>query len=485
MKRLSRVSAGIVVVLLCSMWIAQCTQAAKEIPITTSSEEALSLYLEGKALAEKSRFNEAREKYNLALEKDPDMAIAYLYRGYASETGDEYIRHIDKAASLADKVSEGEKLLILAIQARHNGDDTKANDMFERLAALYPSDKTVFNEMGLNYWSQNDFEKSVEAYKTAIDIDPEYPDPYNMLGYAYSRLGKYDEAESALKTYAELIPDESNPWDSYGEILMKQGKFDESIAAYQKAIDLDPQFAIAYRGVCMNKVFKGQADEGRKELVKLNEAAQTDGDRYTALHVEALSYLCEGDYKNALRAKQKCLQMAEKQNDVLGKANDLFNMADIYLLMDKPDQAQKSLDGVAMVMKNSDHSEKFKKEWLQWVHYTQTEIALKKQDLEQAKAAADLFRQAAEQDEDANEIKAAFELDGMIALHENRYDDAIAAFEQTNQQNPRNFCGLAQAYMKKGDKAKAQEYWEKAAHFNDMSWNYARIRAKAMKMVQG
>ncbi|NQT24480.1 tetratricopeptide repeat protein [candidate division KSB1 bacterium] len=483
MKRSISTVARILLAMLCIAIVLQCAQKAKEIPITTSSEEALSLFLEGQRLSENANFSEAREVLKKALEKDPDFAMAHFYLAYASETNSDFFQQMEKSASLVDHVSEGEKLFILASHATSLGNNIKANEMLERLATLYPSDKTVYNQIGINYWTQNNLEKSVEAYKTAIKIDPEYPSPYNMIGYAYSNLGKYDEAEKALKTYAQLIPNEPNPWDSYGEILMKQGKFDKSIVAYQKAIDLDPHFVIAYRGLCMNHVFKDQANEGRKQLVKLEELAQTDGDRYTALHTEALTYLCEGKYKAALSAKEKCIAVDEKQNDSLGKTNDLINIGTLYLFIGKVDQAEKFFDKAKKVIVNSDHSKDLKDEMLQNILFYRVEVALQKKDMETAKDKAAQYKKLTDENQNRTEIQAASRLMGMIALHEKRYDDAIAAFEQTNEQNPRNFCGMAKAYMGKKDKAKANEYWEKAANFNDMSWNYALIRAKAMKMA--
>jgi hypothetical protein len=37
----------------------------------------------------------------------------------------------------------------------------------------------------------------------------------------------------------------------------------------------------------------------------------------------------------------------------------------------------------------------------------------------------------------------------------------------------------AQIYAARGDKAKAKEFFAKAANFNDMSWEYALVRKKA------
>ena len=58
------------------------------------------------------------------------------------------------------------------------------------------------------------------------------------------------------------------------------------------------------------------------------------------------------------------------------------------------------------------------------------------------------------------------DLAARIALAQKQYDAAISELEQSNQQDPRNLYRLGQACQAKGDPAKAQDYYKKAAEFN-------------------
>jgi cytochrome c-type biogenesis protein CcmH/NrfG len=72
----------------------------------------------------------------------------------------------------------------------------------------------------------------------------------------------------------------------------------------------------------------------------------------------------------------------------------------------------------------------------------------------------------------------------MIAFAEKNYDQAISELNQSNQQNPNNLYLLGQAYKGKGDAAKAQESFTKAAKFNSLlKLNYAFVRTKAQKAI--
>ena len=67
-------------------------------------------------------------------------------------------------------------------------------------------------------------------------------------------------------------------------------------------------------------------------------------------------------------------------------------------------------------------------------------------------------------------------------MAEKDWDKAIAELQQANPQNPDDLYRLAEAYRSKGDTAKAQEYFAKAANFNSLpALNAAFVRTKAKK----
>ena len=153
MKKYYSIKGRIILwVLFCFLLISSSILLAqeKEISITTSSEEALKYFLEGRDKQENIALNSAAKLLDKAIEIDPDFALAYLYR--ADSGGDFNIqrKHLEKAVSLVDKVSEGEKHWILARKAYADSDTPKMKEHMEHLMKLYPSDKRVQSLMG-NY----------------------------------------------------------------------------------------------------------------------------------------------------------------------------------------------------------------------------------------------------------------------------------------------------------------------------------------------
>ncbi|MBK7632745.1 MAG: hypothetical protein IPJ23_19075 [Ignavibacteriales bacterium] len=53
---------------------------SKEITITTNSDDALKLFIEGRDMSEKLKFPQAAVMFDKAIALDKDFAMAYLYR---------------------------------------------------------------------------------------------------------------------------------------------------------------------------------------------------------------------------------------------------------------------------------------------------------------------------------------------------------------------------------------------------------------------
>jgi len=220
-----------------------------KIPVSTASEEAKKEFLHGRELNEKLLIQDSIQHFDKAISLDPNFALAELNRAIVSPTGKEFFDHLKKSVSLADKASNGERLLILGTEAGANGNVTKQREYLEQLIAAYPNDERGHFNLGGYYFGQQDMPKAIEHYKKATELAPTYSPAYNLLGYALRQNVDYAGAEQAFKKYIELIPNDPNPYDSYAELLLKMGKFDESIVQYRKALAIDPNFINSTRGL--------------------------------------------------------------------------------------------------------------------------------------------------------------------------------------------------------------------------------------------
>lgn len=456
-----------------------------KVPISTSSEEALQLFLQGRDLQERLQVQESLASLQKAVEKDPNFALAYLFLSFAQPTNKEFFEDLDKAVALVDKVSEGEKLWILGQEAGIKGQPMKQRDYFQKLVQAYPDDERARNLMGIHYFGQQEWELAIPECKKATEINPEFSTPYNQLGYAYRFLGKYEEAEKAFKKYIELIPNDPNPYDSHAELMMKMGRFDESIASYRKALEQNPNFVASYIGIATDLDLKGEHEKARGELQKLYNIARTDAERRAALFATAVSYVDEGRMEDALRKAQEQYDIAAKTSDAAAMAEDLSNMGDIRLEAGKSEEAMAKYQQAARVLETSSLSVEVKDNGKRQFLYDAACVASKKGDFKTAKVKAGEFRSAVQAANNPLQIKQSHQLEGIIALAEKDFDKAIAELQQASfEYNPYNYYRLALAYQGKGNRDKARENFTKASNFNGLDgFTYAFIRAKANKML--
>jgi tetratricopeptide (TPR) repeat protein len=294
----------------------------------------------------------------------------------------------------------------------------------------------------------------------------------------------YTEAEKVFRKYTQLIPNDPNPHDSYAELLLKIGKFDESITNYQKALAVDPNFVASYSGLAMNYMQKGMVEKADEALDQLTMKARNNGERRLALFGKIVLAADAGKFERALEVLDKEYALSEEDHDPSQMATDLVFRGNILVEMGKFDDAGASYAKSLELIDASGLSQKVKDNAHLVQHFNLVAVYVGKNDLKSAKAEAEQFRKGAVANNNPNQLRGAHELAGVIALAEKKYTNAIAELKQANLQNPQNLYRLGVAYAGKAEKAKAKEYYGKAAHFNGLpGLNYAFVRAKSLKMV--
>ncbi len=89
--------------------------------------------------------------------------------------------------------------------------------------------------------SQKAFEKAVEAYKKLIAANAKDDVSQFNLGRAYNKLNKDEEAEDAFKNAVKLKPEDTEYQTEYGAILVKLAKYREALGPLKKAIEIDAE----------------------------------------------------------------------------------------------------------------------------------------------------------------------------------------------------------------------------------------------------
>jgi len=463
--------------------LAQSKPATDKIPITTSSEEARTLYLKGRDLAEKLRATDAHKFYEQAIAKDKNFALAYLGLATSSGTTKEFIEATTHAASLAGQVSEGERHMLLGLEAGMKGNPPALLSEYTELVRLYPNDERAHNLLANAYFGRQDYETAVTHFVKATSINPSFSQPYNQMGYAYRFLEKYDQAEQAFKKYVELIPGDPNPYDSYGELLMKVGRFDESIKMYGKALAIDPNFIASHIGIGNDYLCMGKTDQARAEFAKLMAVARNTGERRQARFWNAASYVHDGATDKAIAELKAEYALADAEHDYASMSADLTLMGDVLREAGRPDDALAKYNEAVATIEKAQAPEEVKAVTRRNHLFEEARVAVAKGDVAVAKTKAAEYAKQVSVKQAPFEVRQLHEVNGMIALAEKRHADAVKELKQANQQDPRVLYLTATALQGAGDGKQAATLAAKASKFNGLSFNYGYVRNKANKIT--
>jgi TolB-like protein/DNA-binding winged helix-turn-helix (wHTH) protein/Tfp pilus assembly protein PilF len=281
----------------------------------TENTVAYQLYLEGRYFWNKRSeegFKKALDYFNQTIEVDPNYALAYV--GLA-----------DAYTMLADY----DWLPATEAGAKAKAAVTRALEIDETLAEAHASlaDIKRFYD-----W---DFAGAEQAYKRAIELNPNYVTAHQWYGEFLSAMGRHDEAIREMKRAEELDPVSVVVKNASGWILLFARRYDEAIAACQKVIELDPGYGEVYSQLRRAYEQKGMYAEALAADEKFR-MFKTKAFRRS----NPLSHLTP--IPSAKAYWQKMLARTEQDvRDDLEAAQ--FRLVEIYAQLGEPDQALKWL----------------------------------------------------------------------------------------------------------------------------------------------
>jgi len=146
-------------------------------------------------------------------------------------------------------------------------DKIKLQREIAQLEGIVKSDPQNYNAwktLGDNYFDTELFQKSVDSYRKALDINNADPNVWTDMGVMYRRLGDFTMALEAFEEAIQRGPDHTVSRLNKGVVYIYDLKdLDKGIAAWEDFLRVAPQGQ--------------QADQIRAELAKLKGSAPPTG----------------------------------------------------------------------------------------------------------------------------------------------------------------------------------------------------------------
>ncbi len=149
------------------------------------------------------------------------------------------------------------------------------------------------------------YEEAIEAFRRAIQIQPNDAAAYNNLGNAYVESGMYEEAIEAYKEAIKIQPDNAAttttlvmPWKSH---LHK-----EEIESYQQAIRIEPNDATAHFNLGLAYQESGMFREGTEAFKEAIRIQPNKAWLIAVLVLLMLNQACSGKQQRCRNRPYRC-----------------------------------------------------------------------------------------------------------------------------------------------------------------------------------
>lgn len=133
--------------------------------------------------------------------------------------------------------------------------------------------RAAWNEAAMRFYNRGNteyalkrYDRAIESYRRAIELEPAMHIAHLNLGLAYKDSGRMDKAVEAFLAAAAARPDLPGPAMNLAGIYMLLHEYEAARRTYEQAIQLDPQFAAAYNGLGMALANLGRLSEARAAI---------------------------------------------------------------------------------------------------------------------------------------------------------------------------------------------------------------------------
>jgi tetratricopeptide (TPR) repeat protein len=385
--------------------------------------------------------------------------VAHKVSGAESTTAGDLNRNrantMDTAiAPLEDPAAVNTRGVALAAQERYD----EAIEQYRRAVTLWMSADSTDRKFALHNWGdalqgKELYEEAAEKYREAIQVDPEFAVAHNDLGRALAAQERYDEAIEQYREANALWTKTSSTDRKFalvncGDALQAQKLYEEAAQKYREAIQVDPEYAVAYNGLGLAFAAQEHYDEAVEQYRQANalSAKASPTDRKFALV----------NWGDVLQAQKLYEEAAQKYREAIQ--------------VDPEDAVAYNRLGLTLAAQehHDEAIEQYRQADALWSKASLTDRKFALVNWGDALQAQELYEEAAQKYREAIQVDpedaVAYNRLGLAFAAQEHYDDAIEQYRQADAQwakaspTDRKF-----ALVNWGDGLRAQKRYEEAA----------------------
>jgi len=213
------------------------------------------------------------------------------------------------AASMEKKRAHAKATRELGEAYMRQGSYTEALKELLKAEGINPNDHLIQNDLGLVYMSKSRYDLAETHFKKALKIKPDYAAARNNLGTVYLAEKNWHTAIDTLKPLEGnlLYATPHYPLSNLGLAYYNLGEYTSAEQYYLRALDIEPHFVIALRG--LGKTYMAMVKI--PEAVSVLERAVRDAPTWPEIYLDmGTAYRMAGQYTKALLAFNTVSELA-------------------------------------------------------------------------------------------------------------------------------------------------------------------------------
>jgi len=125
----------------------------------------------------------------------------------------------------------------------------KIETIFQNYAELELDE--IYKNIGNSYYQKGEYEKALEYYQKAININPKHTSAHYNIGIIYQNRNEDDKALEYYQKAININPKYVDAYNNIGIIYQNRNEDDKALEYYQKAININPKYALAHNNMAI------------------------------------------------------------------------------------------------------------------------------------------------------------------------------------------------------------------------------------------
>jgi len=192
--------------------------------------------------------------------------------------------------------ARAQEIYTRAIDLESRGNHSAALALLWEAAGLSPRDPEIQTALGEALERIGAFDAAIDAYRVALQQNPQFRKASNNLILALVKAGKSEEAITRAQALVDAAPKDPDRYFTLG-LAQSEQNIDAAVQSFRRALELDPRHALARYNLALAL---NRADRTAEAIGEMKQALAIDS-RAQTHYMLGVMYSHQGEFDAAIR----------------------------------------------------------------------------------------------------------------------------------------------------------------------------------------